>query len=455
MIKNPSYSFLLPTTLVVLVTTAATGRESAPRDSSPAAMGNAGDWCSPLNILEETRPWASPDRSLGLKEATVPVTPTLESGDSRHLLLKNPRLWYDNAKGLRLQSDRPHADLWLGFRYQWRTTNLPGDIRGVSSLQRPQGGEGDLDLRRGRVKGGGTLFSKNFTLYSEYNFPTETLLDFRATYAFTDNFRLRFGQWKSDFSRERVDSSGKQQLVERSISNYWFTVDRQLGTSLYFRFWKGKAFDSSVWIEYLTGRGRGAGYDGESGFWLGRWQWNPQGKELAFSQSDLKRSREFLSSVTLAAVQGHTPFTRFSSSGGRQLPGYGAADYRLSQLMFETAAHYRGWSWQQELHVKEVRNRSTAKEDTIFGGYAQLGTFPSEYCPWVPEPLEFVLRFAQVDPDTSLSGNTQREWTFGTNWYFDGHRNKLNADLSLLDIDDPANGDDSKVRFRLQWERSF
>ena len=34
---------------------------------------------------------------------------------------------------------------------------------------------------------------------------------------------------ESDYNRERVDSSGKQQLVERSISNYWFTVDRQPG----------------------------------------------------------------------------------------------------------------------------------------------------------------------------------------------------------------------------------
>lgn len=461
MTKVPNRFSLLQSIVAVFATSVALGGETSPKSPTQdrsIATKSARDWSSPLRITG-SGPWVdrltNPDLRVGVKDSTVQVEPTLQGGDSRRLLLNNPRVWYDDSKGLRLQSDRPHADLWLGFRYQWRTTNLPGNISSVNSLQPPSGGDGDLDLRRGRVKGGGTIFSESFTIYSEYNFPTETLLDFRATYAFTDNFQLRFGQWKSDYNRERVDSSGKQQLVERSISNYWFTIDRQLGTSLYFRLGEGKAFDSSIWVEYLSARGRGAGYDGDSGFWMARWQWNPQGKELAFSQSDLKRSNELISSVAVAAVHGDTPFTRFSGSGGGQLPGYRAGDYRLTQVVFETAAHYRGWSWQQELHLKDIENRSTGKKDTLVGGYAQIGTFPAEYCPWVPDPLEFVIRYSLVDPETSISGNNQTEWTFGANWYFDGHRNKLNADVSLLDIDDPVAGDDSEVRFRLQWERSF
>ena len=33
------------------------------------------------------------------------------------------------------------------------------------------------------------------------------------------------------FNRERVDSSGRQQFVERSIINRTFTIDRQVGIS--------------------------------------------------------------------------------------------------------------------------------------------------------------------------------------------------------------------------------
>ena len=64
-------------------------------------------------------------------------------------------------------------------------------------------------------------------MYFEHDQPSNALLDLRTTFKLSDALTLRIGQWKSDHIRERVDSSGKQQLVERSISNYWFTVDRQ------------------------------------------------------------------------------------------------------------------------------------------------------------------------------------------------------------------------------------
>jgi hypothetical protein len=53
--------------------------------------------------------------------------------------------------------------------------------------------------------------------------------DLRGTWKPAVWFNLRAGQWKAEFNRERVDSSGKQQFVDRSIANYWFTVDRQNG----------------------------------------------------------------------------------------------------------------------------------------------------------------------------------------------------------------------------------
>jgi len=62
---------------------------------------------------------------------------------------------------------------------------------------------------------------------SEYDFVDSRLLDLRATYKFADWLSIRVGQWKSEFNRERIDSSGKQQFVERSIVTPWFTIDRQ------------------------------------------------------------------------------------------------------------------------------------------------------------------------------------------------------------------------------------
>jgi phosphate-selective porin OprO/OprP len=59
-----------------------------------------------------------------------------------------------------------------------------------------------------------------------------------------------------------------------------------------------------------------------------------------------------------------------------------------------------------------------------------------------------------VDPDRRVARDTREEWTVAGNWFFDGHRNKLTADLSRLGIDDPT-GSGTAWRVRLQWDFSF
>jgi phosphate-selective porin len=156
----------------------------------------------------------------------------------------------------------------------------------------------------------------------------------------------------------------------------------------------------------------------------------------------------------VAVVDGRTPFTRFSSSGGGSLPGLLPGDFDLRQYLFETAVHYRGFGWQQEFHHKRVRDRTTGEERLVRGGYAQLGVFADELNQQWPAQLEFVGRFAIVDPDLEVASNTQREWTLGINWFFSGHRNKLTADYSWMNFEDPITGDKGN-RFRLQWEWSI
>ncbi len=100
--------------------------------------------------------------------------------------------------------------------------------------------------------------------------------------------------------------------------------------------------DSTVYVEYVGGEGRGGGFENGSGLTLLRWQRNPQGEVLAFSQADLKRREKLVSGVTLAGVVGDSPFTRFTGSGGSQLPaafinvqrnsGWGDARIRLAHL---------------------------------------------------------------------------------------------------------------------------
>ncbi|MDH3758690.1 MAG: porin, partial [Gammaproteobacteria bacterium] len=76
---------------------------------------------------------------------------------------------------------------------------------------------------------------------------------------------------------------------------------------------------------------------------------------------------------------------------------------------------------------------------------------------WVesfPEALEFALRIARVDPDRGVSGDTEEEFTLGSNWFFNSHRNKLTLDVSRV-VRLQAPETDTSNRVRLQWDWSF
>lgn len=123
-----------------------------------------------------------------------------------------PAIHY-GSKGLQYQPADSATDLWLGVRFQTRYDTFRGNIVTMEQLRAHQ--HSGLNLNRGRIKGGGVLLVPWLTVYSEYDFKDKNLLDYRMTATYNGWLSLRAGQWKSEFSRERIDSSGKQQLVER------------------------------------------------------------------------------------------------------------------------------------------------------------------------------------------------------------------------------------------------
>ncbi len=355
---------------------------------------------------------------------------------------------YERDRGLVFR--RGATDLWLGVRGQFRYNSTAT----VLDTEEPTQVDESLSVNRARIKGGGVVGVPWLAGYGEYDLVGSKWLDYRTTITVSGWLDIRFGQWKSDFSRERINSSGKQQLVERSISNYWFTLDRQRGLSTSTRVGEGTRWDSKVWVQALSGQGLNQETERGEGLLLARWQWNPDGEVLPFSGSDLERRSQRLSSVALAYVSGDSHCSRFSSNGCGQLPGFSSSEFDLEQLMFETALQYRGLGWEQELHYKRIRDERTGEVTRLMGGYAQLGSFLNEWWPIVPARLELVARLALVDPDTDHSGDTNREFTLGANWFIHGHRNKLSADLSWLKEDDIVDAH-SQFRLRLQWEVSL
>ena len=357
-------------------------------------------------------------------------------------------------RGVEFRTRDESTFLWFGVRVQPRYSDLQGTPVDPARLAEQE--EEEADFNRARLKLGGHVFAEWLDVYTEYSIVNDVLLDYRVTLKSPPGIDLRAGQWKIVYNRERVDSSGAQQHAERSISNYWFTIDRQQGIALNGRLGEGRWYDSSIWVSAATGSGRGGDRNGNSMRVL-RYQWNFTRSELGFSQSDIGRRQEPAGSVSIGWVVSHTPFTRFSSSGGGQLPGFPSDPgqrYRIEQYLLETAWQGRGLSWQQELHWKEIRDPVADRTRRLTGGYAQLGYFFHESFEFVPEPLELAARVSRVDPERGRDNDLQTEITVSANWFFNGHRNKLTADYSWIRLDHPT-GAGSENRLRLQWDFSF
>ena len=363
--------------------------------------------------------------------------------------------WAYGKNGWEWSNPDTGSYFWAGLRFQTRYSTrvdeplIPDDLR--------EEGDEDLHLNRARYKIGAG-FGKHFTAYHEYDLRNGRLLDLRGTWKPSTYFRLRAGQWKSEYNRERVDSSGKQQFVERSVTNYWFTVDRQSGVMASGRFASGLPADSSWWLGVLQGNGINTSGDGGKPMVVGRYQWNFTRNVLPFSQSAIPRYEEAHGSLALAVVTNDSPYTRFSSSGGGNLPGFEKGEdnqYRLTQFLLEYAWHKHGWSIQSEAHYKEIDDQKSGEKNDLYGAYFQVGLFPSSLASEWPEALEFATRVAFVDPGRRL-GDNNTELTLAANWFFNGHRNKLTTDVSWLtisDIDTLEAGSD--WRFRLQWDISL
>ena len=317
----------------------------------------------------------------------------------------------------------------------------------------------NMGINRARIKIGGYVMDPAFNFYLEQDIRGGNLLDFRVQMEKLPYLSFRVGQWKSRYSTERVISSGKQTGLERSLINRAFTIDRQQGVSVYGNLDGGGVAKFNYWAEVLLGSGRGGTVnDDDNLMYMLRTQWNPNGKVLGFSGSDLKFHKEFVSFIAIAGVTNTSKYTRFSTSGGGQLLGFEDGvdgQYKIDQLLFETAFKYRGFSWQQELHYKNIDDRVNLTETTMIGNYFQASYFFHYAIPAIPKPLEVFARYSIYDPDTDIDDNNNQEFNFGLNWFFKGHKNKLTLDYTYLDYDQFVPFHRTEHMVRLQWDVSI
>ncbi|MEM7201033.1 MAG: porin [Planctomycetota bacterium] len=383
------------------------------------------------------------------------------------------------SKGFRFGTRDGNFQTNLQWRAQLRFTDpYRSDPRQVDDFEATD--ESTFEARRLRMKIGGHGYRPWLKYYFEVDLqPTRSssssssnasarVIDWRIDVAKWKEFGIRAGQWKIDYNRERVDSSGRQQFVERSIVNRTFTIDRQMGVSFRGRLFEGTPADLRYYAGVFTGEGRGVANDDRHLMYVTRLQWNFLGRDLPLRQTDVERTEEPTGSFALGAATHRGRPTRWSSSGGGNLDGFDSVavaangQHRINQAVAEFAFKHQGFSTQNEFHWKSITDKSLPfgdRETDLYGLYTQFGYFFNEVFDSVPEELELAARYAWVKEPNEIirrSDNERQEFTIAANWFFAGHNNKLTLDYSYLTLDDDRlDTDESASRVRLQWDISF
>ncbi len=249
-------------------------------------------------------------------------------------------------------------------------------------------------------------------------------------------------------------------MMDRSLINRPFTVDRQQGIELYGHL-KGEGIaDVNYWVAALTGTGRGNTKNDDGNLmYFGRVQWNFLGRPLDFEGGDLEYHEKPAAIIAISGVTNQSPYTRFSQSGGGSLEGFEngkPGQYRVNQMNLESALMYKGFSWQSEWHHKNIMDKLNNDSTTqLRGFYLQAGYFLHGSIPGWPKQLEIAVRHASYKPDASFQDNLQNETSIVANWFFSGHKNKLSSEMSYFNFQDKNLVLAAGWRFRLQWDISF
>jgi len=305
-------------------------------------------------------------------------------------------------------------------------------------------------VKRARLKFDGYFVNEDLRYKIEYDVVGGYVRDAVIKYRM-GKFDVWFGQTKLPGNRERVVSSGDLQLVDRSIFNSHFTLDRDIGVQLHHHFYLGKVLVRDI---YAITAGDGIldnrMHDGLS--YTAKLELLPFGaftKKGDYRLADLVREPK--PKLSIAA------YTNFNKAAHKDRGQVGIdlndkADLLL--LSFDLFFKYRGYSALFEYGSRTVTDGSAIVYDDngdILGAYyAGKGlNFQTGYV--FKSNWEISGRYANTLPESGLKLSKMQDITLGLSKYIVGHNFKIQTDFTLRQIQ----GTSDRIIGRIQMEFQF
>ena len=377
--------------------------------------------------MNPTRPESQPILTLhqisdpGKKDKNAEVIPAVE----KHATEKGGIF-----NGLDFKIGRTAYKFKINGRIQTRFDYINFNNPGVENVHK-------LYFRRIRLKSDGFLFTPNLCYKLEFDLLSLKLLDLVFKWNLSRNFSIWAGQTKLHGNRERLISSQKLQLVDRSLLNAKFTLDRDIGVWFIHDSQYGNVVLREI-FSITKGEGTDLIYSDDEHVFSGldytmRLEILPFGyftNHGDYIQSDLIREKK-----PKLALGFTFDFNNNAIKSNGQKGKILNQHANLRSFMADAMFKYNGFSWMIEYvnrNISYIFSPPHKFSDLIFKEYYTGNAFNSQIGYLFQNNFEIATRYTYLNPMKYTEYKDISEYTIGFSKYISGHRIKIQTDFSLI-----------------------
>ena len=284
------------------------------------------------------------------------------------------------------------------------------------------------------------------------------ILDAYVRWNFYKNFTLQVGQGKLPGNIERVISSGDLAMVDRSLLNSRFNIDRDLGMQLRHHFKLSEKFIVKEIFAISQGEGRNITKGNLGGHqYTGRVEVLPFGNFKSkgdYRGADLEREESPKLLVGVVYDINNDAVKSRSNMGSYLETNEGFYQTDINTLFFDTHFKYRGFSIMAEYADRTADDPIAKNEDNSpTGDVVNVGdafNFQMGYV--LPSNIAITGRYSNVNFDEIVTAkNKISQYTLGLSRYVAKHKLKVQTDVTYQTT---ATSNDQLV-YRLQFDIHF
>ncbi|MCH2490305.1 MAG: OprO/OprP family phosphate-selective porin [Flavobacteriales bacterium] len=291
------------------------------------------------------------------------------------------------------------------------------------------------------------------------------ILDAVIMWNFYENFELWVGQTKLPGNVERVVSSGNLQLIDRSLLNSRFNIDRDVGFQLRHHLYLSEKFMIREKLAVSQGEGRNITSGNLGGLqYTGRIEALPFGEFESsgdYSQADLKREATPKLMIGLTYDYNQDAVKTRSNLGSYMQTSTGFYETDISTLFVDAMFKVQGFSFMAEYANRAADDPIATENDgtpavdadgNLTGDVVLVGDAINLQAGYLfKNNYEVAGRFTSLSFDEVTGRDSQEQYTLGVSKYIVGHKLKVQSDFSYS----TSGNDPSGLAFRLGFDLHF